>query len=85
MSFFSFEPLKLVKKTKVFPARLFFALTILFNCSANNSILSFSIDEKVNQTNRLIVTNSFITTAIEPKYIDANTYYEIQNGKVVTA
>ncbi len=65
MSFFSFEHLKLVKKTKVFPARLFFALTILFNCSANNSILSFSIDEKVNQTNRLIVTNSFITTAIE--------------------
>ena len=46
-------------------AKLFFALTILFNCSVNNSILPFSINERVNQTNRLIVTNSFITTAIE--------------------
>ena len=33
----------------------------------------------------LVADQTFITTAIEPKYIDANTYYEIQNGKVVTA
>ena len=65
MSFFSFEQLKLLKKPKVFSAKLFFGLTILFNCSVNTSILPFSINERVNQTNRLIVTNSFITTAIE--------------------
>ena len=65
MSFFSFEQLKLLKKPKVFSAKLFFALTILLNSSVNTSILPFSINERVNQTNRLIVTNSFITTAIE--------------------